>query len=502
MRQSGILMHITSLPGPYGVGTMGKSAYDFVDFLEKAGQSCWQILPLSPTGYGDSPYQSFSAGAGNPYLIDLDTLVSQGLLMAEEPAAVDWGDDPGRVSYGKLYAQRGKLLHTAFDRFTPDEDYEAFLAESAQWLPDYALFMALKEKHGGAPWLSWEEDLRLRREDALEKARQENREEIRYQCFVQYQFRKQWRALRAYANGKGIRIIGDVPIYVPLDSADVWVNSELFQLDETRHPEVVAGCPPDGFTADGQLWGNPIYDWQAMADTGYGWWIHRLAAAAHMYDVVRFDHFRGFESYWAVPYGAPNARGGHWVKGPGMDFIRTLHRELPELSIIAEDLGYLTEEVLALRDDSGYPGMKVLQFAFDSREPSDYLPHTYIRNTVCYTGTHDNMTTRQWLETGTAEMRDYAGAYMHLTEEEGMVRGMIRTAMSSVSDLCVVPMQDYLDLGASARMNFPGTLSDSNWTWRAKDGMIKTELADEIYTLTALYDRLGSQKQEPAAASR
>ena len=348
MRQSGILMHITSLPGPYGVGTMGKSAYDFVDFLEKAGQSCWQILPLSPTGYGDSPYQSFSAGAGNPYLIDLDTLVSQGLLMAEEPAAVDWGDDPGRVSYGKLYAQRGKLLHTAFGRFTPDEDYEAFLAESAQWLPDYALFMALKENHGGAPWLSWEEDLRLRREDALEKARQENQEEIRYQCFVQYQFRRQWRALRAYANGKGIRIIGDVPIYVPLDSADVWVNSELFQLDETRHPEVVAGCPPDGFTADGQLWGNPIYDWQAMADTGYGWWIHRLAAAAHMYDVVRFDHFRGFESYWAVPAGDKTARNGTWVKGPGIDFIRAVQKALPELDFIAEDLGFVTPGVRKL----------------------------------------------------------------------------------------------------------------------------------------------------------
>ncbi len=490
MRQSGILMHITSLPGPYGVGTMGKSAYDFVDFLEKAGQSCWQILPLSPTGYGDSPYQSFSAGAGNPYLIDLDTLVSQGLLKPEEPAAMDWGDDPGRVSYGKLYAQRGKLLHTAFGRFTPDEDYEAFLAESAQWLPDYALFMALKEKHGGAPWLSWEEDLRLRREDALERAREENREEIRYQCFVQYQFRKQWRALRAYANGKGIRIIGDVPIYVPLDSADVWVNSGLFQLDETRHPEVVAGCPPDGFTADGQLWGNPIYDWQAMADTGYSWWIQRLAAAAHMYDVVRFDHFRGFESYWAVPAGDKTARNGTWVKGPGIDFIRAVQKALPELDFIAEDLGFVTPGVRKLLEDSGYPGMKVLEFAFDSREESDYLPHLYPVDSVCYTGTHDNVTLKQWFDEASRQDKAYAKAYLGLSRQEGYVWGMIRGGMSSVSKLFIAQMQDYLELGGEARMNFPGTLSAANWTWRAQPGFDSDKLAKKIRKMTGLYGRL------------
>lgn len=490
MRQSGILMHITSLPGPYGVGTMGKSAYDFVDFLEKAGQSCWQILPLSPTGYGDSPYQSFSAGAGNPYLIDLDILVSQGLLKPEEPAAVNWGDDPGRVSYGRLYAERGKLLHTAFRRFTPDGDYEAFLAESTQWLPDYALFMALKENHGGAPWLDWEEDLRLRREDALERARAENREEIRYQCFVQYQFRKQWRALRAYANGKGIRIIGDVPIYVPLDSADVWVNSQLFQLDETRHPTVVAGCPPDGFTADGQLWGNPIYDWQAMADTGYRWWIHRLGAAADMYDVVRFDHFRGFESYWAVPAGEATAKNGSWLPGPGMDFIGVLKEKLPELDFIAEDLGFLTPEVKQMQKDSGYPGMKVLEFAFDSREPSDYLPYRYTTNSICYLGTHDNMTMQQWFDEAKPADVAYAKEYMGLNQEEGYVWGMLRGGMGSVSKLFVGQMQDYLGLGAEGRTNFPGLLSDANWTWRAKDGVFTPELAKRIYDLSKLYGRI------------
>lgn len=502
MRTSGILMHITSLPGPYGIGTLGKSAHEFVDFLHRAGQSYWQILPLTPTGYGDSPYQSCSTFAGNHYLIDLDALIGAGLLTEAEANAPVWYSREEKADFGLLYNSRLAVLRQAFARFPGSMEFDEFCRKNSDWLPDFTLFMALKDHFSGKPWYEWDEPLRFRKPAALEGVREEFREDLRFYAFVQYLFDAQWNALRTYAHEKGVRLIGDVPIYVPYDSVEVWSDPALFQLDESLRPTDVAGVPPDAFTADGQLWGNPLYRWDAMAQDGYRWWIRRLGAAGKWYDTVRLDHFRGFESYWAVPYGAPNARGGHWVKGPGMDFIRTLHRELPELSIIAEDLGYLTEEVLALRDDSGYPGMKVLQFAFDSREPSDYLPHTYIRNTVCYTGTHDNMTTRQWLETGTAEMRDYAGAYMHLTEEEGMVRGMIRTAMSSVSDLCVVPMQDYLDLGASARMNFPGTLSDSNWTWRAKDGMIKTELADEIYTLTALYDRLGSQKQEPAAASR
>ena len=490
MRESGILMHITSLPGPYGVGTMGKNAYHFVDFLDKAGQSCWQILPLNPTGYGDSPYQSFSAFAGNPYLIDLDTLVEEGLLERWEPEAVKWGDTPSRVSFGRLYEERGKLLHLAHSRFTPDEDYRAFLQENAWWLEDYALFMALKEKNGGAPWLDWSEELRLRDPAALAQASKACAEDICYHYFVQYLFHRQWKALRGYANSKGIRIIGDVPIYVPLDSADVWVNYHLFQLDENRRPTVVAGCPPDGFTADGQLWGNPIYDWQVMADTGYDWWIRRLSAAAGMYDVVRFDHFRGFESYWSVPAGDKTARNGRWRKGPGIDFIRAVQKALPELDFIAEDLGFVTPEVRKLQMDSGYPGMKVLEFAFDSREESDYLPHLYPVDSVCYTGTHDNVTLKQWFDEANRKDRSYAKAYLGLNRQEGFVWGMIRGGMSSVSRMFVAQMQDYLELGGEARMNFPGTLSGANWTWRATEGFDSDQLARKIRKMTGLYGRL------------
>ena len=490
MRESGILMHITSLPGPYGVGTMGGNAYHFVDFLEKAGQSVWQILPLNPTGYGDSPYQSFSAFAGNPYLIALDTLGREGLLKAGEPEAVNWGDNPTRVSFGKLYEERGKLLRLAYSRFTPDAAYAAFLEENAEWLPDYALFMALKESFGGTSWLDWPEDLRLRDKAALEKARKDHAQTIDYQSFVQYLFFRQWKALRAYAGQKGIRVIGDVPIYVPLDSADVWVNYKQFQLDETRRPTVVAGCPPDGFTADGQLWGNPIYDWQAMADTGFGWWIKRLSAAAGMYDVVRFDHFRGFESYWAVPAGDKTARYGKWVKGPGIDFIRAVQSALPELDFIAEDLGFVTPEVRQLQLDSGYPGMKVLEFAFDSREESDYLPHLYPVDSVCYTGTHDNVTLKQWFDEANRKDKAYAKAYLGLNRSEGQVWGMIRGGMSSVSRLFVAQMQDYLELGGEARMNFPGTLSSANWTWRAAEGFDSDKLAKKIRKMTGLYGRL------------
>ena len=499
MRKSGILMHITSLPGPYGVGTMGKNAYAFLDFLHKSGQQSWQLLPLGPTGYGDSPYQSCSAYAGNPYLIDLDTLVRQHLLTKEELLAVDWGDDEGKVDFGKLYNGRTPILKTAYSRFRNDRALNAFIKRNASWLPDFALYMALKETHNFAPWFQWEDALKLRQPEALEQAAQELAEPIRFYSFVQYEFYKQWDALKKKAGEYGIELIGDVPIYVPYDSVEVWKNPELFQLDEKLEPTDVAGCPPDAFSADGQLWGNPLYRWDVVAADGYSWWIRRLAAAGKLYDVVRMDHFRAFAGYWSVPFGDKTARGGKWITGPGMDFIRAVKTALPELKLIAEDLGYLTQDVLDLRDQSGYPGMKVLQFAFDSREPSDYLPHTYTACSVCYTGTHDNMTTRQWLETGTKQMQEYATEYMRLTEEEGLVWGVIRTAMSSVSDTCVIPLQDYLDLGAEARMNFPGT-TNSNWTWRAKDGMITDALAEKIHRLTTLYARLGSQEpKEPAA---
>ena len=489
MRGSGILMHITSLPSPYGVGTMGREAYAFIDFLEKAGQTHWQILPLTPTGYGDSPYQSCSTYAGNHYLIDLDFLVEEGLLDREEIAHIDWCETDEKADFGRLYNNRLAVLHKAYERFGGSEEFDRFCSENSMWLSDFALFMALKARFGGKAWFQWDEDLKRREANAIWNARQELKSQIRFYSFVQYLFFRQWNNLRQYAGQKNIRIIGDVPIYVPLDSCDVWANPELFQLDENLNPTAVAGCPPDAFSEDGQLWGNPLYRWDAMAKDGYDWWIRRLAAAGRLYDVVRMDHFRGFEAYWAVPFGDATAKNGRWIKGPDKDFIRTVQRKLPQLALIAEDLGFLTQEVLDLRDESGLPGMKVLEFAFDSREPSEYLPHTYIANTVCYTGTHDNMTMRQWFETASHEAVEYATEYMNLRQEEGLVWGVIRTAFSSVSDLCVVQMQDYLNLGGEARMNFPGVAS-GNWTWRMKMDSATDELAMRIRSMAALYGRL------------
>ena len=494
MRESGILMHITSLPGPYGVGTMGKQAYDFVDFLKESGQSCWQILPLTPTGYGDSPYQSCSTFAGNHYLIDLDTLIEAGLLEKSEVADIDWCWSETKADFGRLYNNRLNVLRKAYARFQGGEAFDKFCTENGSWLPDFALFMALKGKFGGKPWYEWEHSLKFRDHDAMWAIRQELKDEIRFYSFVQYLFYTQWTGLRTYANNNGIRIIGDVPIYVPLDSVEVWSSPELFQLDETLTPSVVAGCPPDGFTADGQLWGNPLYRWDVIEQDGFAWWIRRMGAASKLYDMIRLDHFRGFEAFWSVPYGDATARNGKWNKGPGMAFVNALKKGLPEVQFIAEDLGFLTQEVLDLRDESGWPGMKVLEFAFDSREPSEYLPHSYTSNSVCYTGTHDNMTMRQWFETATPEAVEYCCEYLALTKSEGLVRGTVRAAMGSVSDLCVIQMPDWLELGSEARMNFPGTLSDANWTWRAKNGAMNKELAKEIYNMTKLYGRLGNNK--------
>ena len=494
MRECGILMHITSLPGPYGIGTMGSYAFAFVDFLKNAGQSYWQILPLNPTGYGDSPYQSCSAFAGNHYLIDLDTLVTEGLLKKEEISPITWGLSETKVSFGLLYNHRLKVLGLAYNRFKDQKALDAFCEQNSRWLPDFALFMAIKDKFGGKPWYNWDDGLKFRKAAALAQAKKDLADEIRFYCFVQYLFFKQWNALRTYAHKQGVRIIGDVPIYVPYDSVDVWTNPSQFQLDKKLDPVAVAGCPPDGFTEDGQLWGNPLYRWDVMERDGFTWWIQRLAAAGEMYDVVRLDHFRGLESYWSVPYGDKTARNGKWVKGPGKAFVNAIGQGLPDLEMIAEDLGYMTQEVIDLRDASGYPGMKVLQFAFDPKEPSDYLPHTYTRNTVCYTGTHDNMTMQQWFDTATEEEINLATAYMHLTPEEGPVWGTIRTAMASVSDICVIQMQDFVEFGGEARMNFPGTLSDSNWTWRAKCDIINATLCKRIYKMTKLYGRCGDLK--------
>ncbi|MBQ4550275.1 MAG: 4-alpha-glucanotransferase [Oscillospiraceae bacterium] len=491
MRKSGILMHISSLPGPYGVGSMGASAYAFVDFLVAAGQSCWQILPLSPTGYGDSPYQSFSTFAGNHYLIDLDTLIGEGLLLPGELEGIDWGSEPGRVDFGKLYNERARLLKIAFSRFEENEDFREFVRENGEWLEDYALFMAIKEHFRGRDWQNWSVSLLMRLRPVMDAYREELRDSIRFQYFLQFKFFEQWRALRSYANERGIKIIGDVPIYVPLDSADVWANPELFQLDASRRPTVVAGCPPDSFSADGQLWGNPIYDWGKMHEERYHWWIRRMKAAARMYDVVRFDHFRGFESYWAVPAGAKTAASGAWKKGPGMDFVGAIKRALPELDIIAEDLGFVTPEVKKLLKDSGYPGMKVMEFAFDTREPSakDYLPHTYPAHSVVYSGTHDNLTLKQWFAEAKPEDVENAIGYLGLNEQEGYIWGVIRGAMGSVSELCIIQMQDYLEVGAEGRMNHPGTLTSANWTWRAEADFASDALAQKIRSLTARYGR-------------
>ncbi len=485
MRASGILMHITSLPGPCGVGTMGREAYKFADFLQQAGQRYWQVLPLTPTGYGDSPYQSCSAYAGNPYLIDLELLCEQGMLTKQELEAYDWGSDPGQVDFGLQYQNRFKALRQAFSRFREEDAYRIFCRENSAWLSDYALFMALKNRFGGKPWYEWDESLKRRDPDAVWKARGELREDVKFYSFIQYLFFSQWKALRAHCRAANIQIIGDVPIYVPYDSADVWQDPEWFALDENLTPIAVAGCPPDGFSEDGQLWGNPLYRWDALQKDGYGWWLRRLKAAANLYDVIRIDHFRGFAGYFSIPYGAPNARGGKWLPGPGLAFMQAVRKALPDTAFIAEDLGYLTDDVHALREHSGCPGMKVLEFAFDGGTDNVYLPHNHTQNSVCYIGTHDNMPLAQWLaesgEKTLSYLREYIGEDLHW--------GMIRSCMASVSDLAVVQMQDYLELGAEARMNFPGTMG-GNWTWRAKPGFTNDTLAEKIKRLTRIFGRL------------
>ena len=490
-RSSGILMPISSLPSPHGIGTLGAEARKFVDFLADAGQSWWQILPVGPTSFGDSPYQSFSAYAGNPYFIDLDLLCADGLLTPEEVNAVNWGTDPARVDYSAIYSGRFPLLRLATERgWERDADkVSAFSAENDSWLPDYALFMAIKRHFGMRAWTEWpDEDIRLRRPEAVDRYQRELAEDIRLFTYIQYLFFLQWGALRSYAHEKGIGIIGDLPIYVAMDSADVWADPRAFQLDERNVPAEVAGVPPDYFTADGQLWGNPLYDWDAMKADGYSWWIRRIAGASRLYDILRIDHFRGLESYWAVPYGETTAKIGRWVKGPGMDLIGVLTQKFPNIQFIAEDLGYLTPEVRQLLQESGLPGMKVLQFAFDSREAANYLPHTYPRHCVCYAGTHDNSTLMGWKDE--ADPADIAAAreYLGLNEAEGFHWGILRGGQSSVADLFVAQMQDYLGLGSDARMNTPGILG-GNWRWRMLSGQITEELTTRIARMTSLYGR-------------
>lgn len=489
-RSSGILMHITSLPSPYGIGTFGKDAYRFVDFLEKAGQGYWQVLPLGLTGYGDSPYQSFSSFAGNPYFIDLELLRKEGLLKKTDYEELDFGSDDEKVDYKKIFQHKMPVLRTAYERGKKKyiEEIKTFREENKDWIEDFALYMAVKKEFDLKSWQEWDEDIKLRKESALAYYSEKLEDEIDYWIFLQYIFAKQWKELKSYANSKGIKIIGDIPIYVAPDSADTWANSELFLLDKDKKPIVVGGCPPDAFSSTGQLWGNPIYNWELLEERGFDWWIRRIENNMELFDVTRIDHFRGFESYWEVPFEEETAINGRWRKGPGMKLFHAINNTLGNVDIIAEDLGFLTEEVISLREETGYPGMKVLQFAFDTREESDYLPHNYDSNCVVYTGTHDNDTVGGWLKNAGASDVEHAIKYLKLNEDEGYHWGFIRGAWSSVANLSIAQMQDFLGLGSEARMNIPSTIG-GNWQWRVKPEYLTDELAEKIHDMTKLYGR-------------
>lgn len=503
-RLSGILMPVSSLPSRYGIGCFSKEAYEFIDMLVKAGQGCWQILPLGPTSYGDSPYQSFSTFAGNPYFIDLEKLIHSGLLSKEECGQADFGHNALKVNYGKLYEERYSLLWKAFERSgaASDPEFCQYCESQQEWLEDYCLFMAVKDSFGGKAWSEWDEDIRLRTPDALAGYRNQLAKKIQFHQYLQFMFDRQWKALKSYANEKGVRVIGDVPIYVSFDSADAWANPELFQFDESLRPTAVAGCPPDGFSATGQLWGNPLYDWDYHKNTGYQWWIRRMQRCKDWFDVVRIDHFRGFDEYYAIPYGDETAEFGTWKPGPGLELFEALNQETAGLDIIAEDLGFLTDSVKKMVADSGYPGMKVLEFAFDSRDDSDYYPHNYTSNCVVYTGTHDNETLMGWLHSISKKDKRVVLEFLGLDKKSREAVGrkdkptdqeicwsIIRLAMESVADLCMIPMQDYLGYDNRARINQPSTLG-INWQWRMGKGAVSKKLVKRIRKITSLYGRL------------
>ncbi len=490
MRRSGVLMPISSIPSAYGIGTFSAQAYEFVDMLEKAGQSYWQILPLGPTGYGDSPYQSFSTFAGNPYYIDLEALIEKGWLTKAECDQYDFGDNDEYIDYEKIYLSRFKVLRKAFQNsgIEKEEEFIQFCEQNAYWLDDYALYMAVKNSFDGKSWSEWDEGIRLRKPEAMAAYREKFSEEICFYQFQQYLFAKQWMDLKKYANDKKIEIIGDIPIYVAFDSADTWANPELFQLDEDLIPIAVAGCPPDAFSATGQLWGNPLYRWEYHKETEYAWWMRRIAYCYALYDVVRIDHFRGFDEYYSIPYGDPTAEFGHWEKGPGYDIFKTMKAKLGNRAVIAEDLGFLTDTVIKLVKKTGYPGMKILQFAFDSREESDYLPHNYTANSIVYTGTHDNDTTVGWFEKLNRKDKAFAKKYLNIRSNKDAQWAFIRAALASVSDTCIIPIQDYLGLGTEARINIPSTLG-TNWKWRMLPGQFTGELASKMSDMTKLYGR-------------
>ncbi len=500
MRKSGILQHISSLPNKYGIGTMGREAYSFVDFLVKSGQSLWQILPLSQTSYGDSPYQSFSIYAGNPYFISLETLEEEGLLEHSEYADIKWCENPRYVDYETLYNNFYNVMRTAYKRFLLQkngivtEKYGVFKAENA-WLENYTLFMALKDAHGGKAWSEWEDELRLRDKKAIEKAKSLYAEDMDFYCFLQFKFFEQWYKLKAYANDNDIEIIGDIPIYCALDSADVWCEPELFQLDENRMPTVVAGFPPDGYSADGQLWGNPIYDWDRMKQDDYRWWVKRMSFAKKLYDIVRIDHFIGFNSYYAIPFGNKTAHGGKWCEGPKYDLFRTIKRETGRGGIIAEDLGIITPSVRKMLKQAAYPGMKVLQFAFSTDGKSEYLPQNYTSaNCVVYTATHDSDTAVGWFNDLDRETKRYCKEYLGIRRSSELPDAFIKLAWTSTAAAAMTTMQELCGYGSEARINIPSTVGN-NWRWRTLESDFTEEKAAWLNRLTELSNRKRTKKR-------
>ncbi len=494
-RSSGILLHPTSLPGPYGIGDLGSEAYRFVDFLCDAGCKLWQVLPLGPTGYGDSPYQCFSAFAGNPYLISPDFLLRDGFLHSNDLSEETNFPESG-VDFGWIIPWKLNLLERTYHRFISDPGpargpFDIFCADNASWLDDFALFMALKESHGGGAWSGWPKPLRKRDPRTLDEARASLANSIARFKFYQFLFFRQWNALRAYANERGIQIIGDIPIFVAYDSADAWANPDLFYFDENQLPTVVAGVPPDGFSATGQRWGNPLYNWQKHKETDFAWWLSRFRATFVMFDFVRLDHFRGFAGYYEIPASNATAEFGRWVPAPGADLFAALKTSLGDLPIIAEDLGLITEDVIALRDGFRFPGMKILQFAFSGPE-NPFLPHHYTQNFVAYTGTHDNDTARGWYASAPEREREFAFRYLGLKPGRDVAKEfpahLIRAVWSSVAVFALAPMQDFLALGGEARMNYPSRLG-GNWDWRMDSSALTDELRDRIRELNYLYQR-------------
>ncbi len=489
MRSSGLLLGIASLNGDYGIGKMGKEAREFVDFLHRSHQHYWQILPLTPTSYGDSPYQSCSCNAGNPYFIDFELLEEDGLLKPSDYKSIAYGDNDRYINYGMLYETVFKTLETAFERFVPDNSYREFTDKNGEWVYDYALFMTAKDVNGGKPWYEWKKPLMMAQPEALERIKSEHSRKIDFYIFIQYEFYKQWYALKRYANSAGVELIGDIPIYCAYDSVEVWLHPELFELDENKKPINVAGCPPDAYAEEGQLWGNPLYDWKRMQLNGYNWWIKRIAHATDIYDVLRIDHFRGLASYYSIPYGDENAVNGFWRPGPGMELFNSANYWLGRKRIIAEDLGFITEDVGKLLKDSGYPGMKVLQFAFDPSAKCEYLPCNFESSGyICYTSTHDSDTALGWAQKLKGKELEFCMEYMGIEDRTKIPDGLLRLAWSSIADVAIAQPQDLLGLGNEARINVPSTVG-LNWRWRISGEDLSEEFCERLSGLTMIYNR-------------